>query len=517
MSLLSVQFLIFFLLIMTVYYILPGRFQWIWLFACSIFYFYITSSKYSTILFIVFCLLNWIASLYVCNRDKSVCRRNYIVILIFDIFFLCYFKYFGFFADIFYDILSIFIDNPSISFVEKLRSYSLNFAPAHISYFALIVIGYITDVYWGKVEVQKNPCKMVLFTSYFPQVLSGPIVTYENISDQLWGDKHRFDIDRFLLGMERVLWGIFKKLVIAERLGVIVGYIYDSYEVYPGFYIFIAAAFFALQLYCDFSGLMDIVLGYSECLGINLPENFQTPFYSQDLSEFWRRWHITLGAFLRDYVLYPIQRSKIFKNMRKRFKERFGKGYEKKCNVPLHLSLLISWFLIGLWHGGGYNYIFGVGIYMWAVIVVGDICKPLFAKLVSILHINTECFSFVLFRRIRTFLLFIFGLSFFRARTLTDGFLMWKSAFSEFNPWIFFDRSIYSMGLDRQELDIAVVGLILLFIVSFISQKEDVRELLHKQNYLFRIIVVSVLFVMTIMWGYYGTEFNAANFIYGRF
>ena len=170
-----------------------------------------------------------------------------------------------------------------------------------------------------------------------------------------------------------------------------------------------------------------------------------------------------------------------------------------------------------MWHGGGWNYIFGVGLYMWIVIVLGEILSPVFAWIVKVLHINTECASYTLFQRLRTFFLFIFGLSFFRAESLKDGFLMWKGAFSKFNPWIFFDESFFTMGLDRREWGILAFGMILLFIVSYISQKKDVRDYIKEQNFIARLFIFAVLFTMIIVFGYYGADFNAADFIYGRF
>ena len=346
---------------------------------------------------------------------------------------------------------------------------------------------------------------------------SGPIVSYEQMHSQLWGEKHHFHYENVIRGAERALWGIFKKLVISERCAMVVNTVYSYYEAYAGFYVFLAAFMFALQLYADFSGLMDIVIGVAECLGIVLPENFDTPFYSLNLSEFWRRWHITLGGFLRDYVFYPIEHSLPFKKLRRFCKNRFGKGYEKKFNLPANLALLISWFLIGLWHGGGWNYIFGVGLYMWAVIVLGEVLSPLFERLSKLLHINTNCFSFRMFQRVRTAVLFAFGLSFFRAQSLKDGFRMWRSAFSLFNPWIFFDRSVYELGLPKDEWLILLFGLLILIIVSILQQSGPVREKLHRQNYIFRLFVFLALFVMVINWGYYGMDFVAADFIYGRF
>ncbi len=516
MALISTQFLLFFICTLVVYYLLPGKLQWIWLFLSSAVFYYESAGWPQTVLFVAYIALNWLGAILL-DKYKDHRKQIYATVLALDLFMLGIYKYLAFFCGILTGLIRIFHQSFDASVFDGAIYYAEKYAPMRISYFALIIIGYLTDVYYERVSVQKNPCKVLLFAGFFPQMTSGPIVQYEDMSDQLWGSKHRFDYENVIRGLERVLWGVFKKLVISERCAVMVNTIYAYYEAYAGFYIFFAAAMFAIQLYTDFSGLMDIVLGVSQCLGITLPENFNTPFYSLDLSEFWRRWHITLGGFLRDYVFYPIERSDAWKKMRKACRAKLGKGYEKKYNLPAYLSLLISWFLIGLWHGGGWNYIFGVGLYMWLVIVLGELLSPLFQKINQLLHINTECFSWRLFRRIRTFLLFIFGLSFFRAQSLKDGFLMWKSAFSLFNPWIFFDHSLYGLGLSKDELIILILGLLFLFVVSHLQQRESVREILHRQNYLFRLVLFVVLFVMIINWGYYGTEFVAADFIYGRF
>lgn len=516
MSLISLEFFIFFLIISVVYFILPGKFQWVWLLLGSLYFYYSISTVLQFVIFILIVIVNFAMTFFM-DESRPHRKAAYTGTLVFDICSLALFKYAGFFYNIILGIGTLFGSDFHNSPCDNTVIFLEENAPLRISYFALIIIGYITDVYWGKIKALKNPGKVMLFTGYFPLMTSGPIVTFEDTESGLFGDKHKFSYERTVLGAERVLWGIFKKIVISERCAVIVNRVYGYYEAYNGLYVFVAAAMFALQLYCDFSGLMDIVLGYSEILGIKLPENFRTPFYSLNLSEFWRRWHITLGGFLRDYVLYPIQRSKPFKNLRKFCKNHFGKGYEKKFNLPLYLSLLISWFLIGLWHGGGWNYIFGVGLYMWFVIVLGEILHPFFMWLAKVLRVNTECASYRLFLRIRTAVLFVFGLSFFRAETLKDGFLMWKSAFSSFNPWIFFDESLFGIGLDRREWGILVFGLIVLFIVSFISEKRDVRAYINEQNFVFKLFVFAVLFACVVAFGYYGASFNAQDFIYGRF
>lgn len=516
MSVISLEFFAFFLLILLIYYLLPGKLQWMWLLAASVFFYMINATWQQSAFFLFFVVINWIASFFM-GEDGAKRKTAYRSVLILDIVMLIVFKYSAFFYQIFLAVGKVFSIDIGSTAAETFVMHTEELAPFRISYFALIVIGYITDVYWGKYAPQRNLGKLVLFAGYFPQMTSGPIVQYEDMQEKLWGEKHKFSYEKLMRGLERVLWGIFKKLVISERCAVIVNTIYGYYEVYTGFYVPIAAAFFALQLYTDFSGLMDIVLGFSEILGIDLPENFNTPFYSVNLSEFWRRWHITLGGFLRDYVFYPIQRSNPWRKLRKFCKKKFGKNYENKCNLPVYLGLFASWFLIGLWHGGGWNYIFGVGLYMWLIIVLGELLKPVFKWLTKVFRINTECFSWRLFQRIRTFLIFIFGLSFFRAESLMDGFKMWKSAFSLYNPWIFFDQSIYKLGLEKNEFQICLIAVVVLVIVSMLQQKGSVRDRLFKQNFLFRLGVFAVLFLLVITWGYYGTNYNAADFIYGRF
>ncbi len=530
MSLISIDFFVFFLILLVVYYMLPAGLQWIWLLIGGAFFYYKNATVTQCIIFLAILLINYVASLNMTaesKHNKAVFRS----VLIFDVLLLMVMKYAGFFFDIYAFIAGLFSHVPDHDAALIVIDGIGRLCPPRISYFSLIIIGYITDVYWGRIDVQKNIGKFALFASYFPQMTSGPIVSYDNMERSLWGSKHSFSYDRLISGLMRIMWGIFKKLVISERLAVIVNEIYDRYEIYPGFYIFFAAACFAFQLFTDFSGLMDIVLGFSELLDIPLPENFNNPFYSTSLAQFWRRWHITLGAWLRTYVFYAVQQTEAFRRLRKFCKKKLGKGYEHKCNIPQFLGLLISWFLIGLWHGGGWNYIFGVGIYMGVVIIISELCQPLFNKIVSALKINTEAFSYTLFKRIRTFFLFIFGLSFFRAESLREGFLMWKTALSEFNPWIFMDRSLYSLGINETEFHILTFSMLILLTVSMFehrfgevkenaddcTQMRGARIFLLKQNYLFRLLLFLALFVLILCWGYYGSQYNASDFIYGRF
>ncbi len=497
MSLLSVQFLIIFILILTVYYLLPGRFQWVWLFLTSLFFYYESSNVRQLVIFLLYIAFNWAAAVLMQKKDEQK-KKIFAFTLTLDLLLILFLKHLDMISLIFIRLIRLFAPSFDGAALQQTTGRILEFSPAHISYFALILIGYLTDVYRGKYEAQKNPCKVVLFAGFFPQMTSGPLVRYADMQPQLFGEKNRFDYENVIRGAERALWGIFKKLVISERCAVIVNAVYPYYEAYTGFYVIIASIMYALQLYTDFSGLMDIVLGVSQCLGIKLPENFNTPLYSRSIAELWRRWHMTLGGFLRDYLYIPL-------------------GGNRKGKLCKYRNLTIVFLASALWHGLDPKYLFGIGLFMSAVIVSGELLGPFFQKVTAACRIDTECFSWVLFQRIRTFLLFVFGISFFRVSSIKDGFLMWKSAFSSFNPWILFDRSLYELGLSKDEWLIMVFGLLLLLVVSILQQKGSVREFLHKQNFPFRLLLFVVLFVLVINWGYYGTNFVASDFIYGRF
>lgn len=389
-------------------------------------------------------------------------------------------------------------------------------APIGISYFTLIMIGYLTDIYWGKFHAENNFLKFTLFTSYFPQLSSGPFVKYDVTGKDLF-HIHRFDFEKIVSGLERVIWGFFKKLVIAERLSILVNTVYGDPQIYSGFCVMVAVCAFTFQLYADFSGAMDIALGVSECFGIALPENFQTPFYAVSIQEFWRRWHVTLGEWLREYVFYPVQRSRAFSRLRKWCKKRWGKNFETKRNLPLYMGLFITWFLIGFWHGGKWNYIWGSGLYYWLLIVLADIMAPVFQKAVSILRINTKCWSWKFFQRVRMGFLFTFGLSFFRAESIEAGITLWKSAFPLNNIWILFDSSLYSLGLDRQDFSVLIYSLMLLLAVEHYKTRFDIRRKLAGQNYLFRLMVVLTMVLSVIIFGKYGAKYVSSAFIYEQF
>lgn len=507
MSLTSLSFYLFIIGALVLYYIVPKKYRWITLVVSSVYFITQTNNISLAIVMGVTVIATWGMGLLL---EKKKSRWVLFLAILLDMGVLVYLKEANFFiitARMIGDTLGL---NPGFENLELL-------APLGISYYTLNMVSYVLDIYWGTGTAQKNPVKFALFAGYFPALTSGPIYRYREMEENLY-QGHSLSYQNLCFGSQRILWGLFKKLVVSERLAVIVNTIYSDYTIYAGLYIFIAVICFVFQLYTDFSGCIDIVLGVSELFGIKLPENFETPFFSSSVSEFWRRWHITLGAWLKEYIFYPILKTSLWQKLGNATKKKFGKKYGKK--IPVWCGLFFSWFFIGFWHGGAWNYIFGTGIIMWTFIVLGEACEPVFKWVIEKLKINTECFSWKFFQCIRTFCCIAFGWSFFRSYGgFMEGVAIWKSAFSAFNPWILFDGSLYKLGLDEKDFRVMLISLAILGISGIIREhmKRPIREWLAEQNIVFRWGMLFLLIFSVIILGMYGPDYNAQAFIYEQF
>ncbi len=298
----SFSFFIFLTLALVLYYIIPMRFRWIELLAASI-CFFLNASPATTILHLLYGIVVTFGGALLIQNVKNAGRKKtlLVVTLLLTIGQLAYLKY----LNMFVGIDEFFVKNVGIGFGWQTVKI---LAPIGVSYYMVTAIGYVLDVYWGTVSAEKNIFKHALFLCYFPQMTSGPFTKYTEMKKELFTAK-RFSLERYTRGGVRVFWGLFKKLVIADRLATVVGTIYGDLSSYYGIYIVIGVFSYAIQLYCDFSGCLDIVLGASEMFGIKLPENFDLPFFSENVSEFWRRWHISLGVWFKEYLFYPILKS----------------------------------------------------------------------------------------------------------------------------------------------------------------------------------------------------------------
>ncbi len=371
-------------------------------------------------------------------------------------------------------------------------------APIGLSFYTFMQLSYLIDVFWKTREAEKNPLKVMLYTSYFPQLTSGPISRF-SIMEQLTA-RHHFDWQNVTFGLQRFLWGVFKKLVVSARLAVIVNRIYGDVEKYRGFYIWIAAALFMMQLYTDFSGCMDIVLGASECYGIMLPENFRAPFLSHSVQEYWQRWHITLGEWARDYILYPVMRLPFFRGMRKALAKVLPKKIAKK--IPSYLAMLPVWLFVGLWHGGGPKYVLGMGLWFWGCIVLGDLI-PL--PKIPVLD------------QIRVFILVAVGNMFFRLSSIPEVFAALRSGFSRWNPKIFINGKLFKLGLSQRAFWLTMAALLIVLLVSALGYKESVRARIARLNIVIRWVIYVLLIWSIVVFGMYGPGYDASAFIYEQF
>ena len=505
MSLTSFPFIVSFILSIGIYYFVPKRFQWVILFVFSTLFF-LASSRSFTIVYLSISIVSVFLMSRIIRNKKSV--PVLITGIMINLGMLFVLKYLGFIIE---NINLIFIHFGSTITIPEI---SLS-APIGISFYTMQIIAYMLDVYWDITEPQEGLLRTALFIGYWPQLKSGPIARHNDMKAQLYSG-HDFSWRNLTFGLQRMMWGIFKSLVISNRIGIMVDTIYGDTIRYNGFYIWFAAGMFMMQLYADFSGCMDIVIGASECYGIALPENFRTPFFSRSVQEYWQRWHITLGGFMKDYVMNPLLRTNTWRKLAKTIRKHFGK--KAAVQIPSYLGMLIVWLLIGLWHGGGWNYIIGQGMWFFLCIVLGRSLEPVFKRMIRMFRVNTDTFSWHLFQSVRVFILVAIGNMFFRIDGLGETFKVMKSGLSHWNPWIFFDGSLYKLGISDKEFMIVIVGLQILLIVSALQERYgSVRDLIARQNYVFRWSIYIFLICGILIYGTYGSGFEAQSFIYEGF
>lgn len=387
--------------------------------------------------------------------------------------------------------------------------------PLGISFYTFTMLGYVLDIYFGMEQAVMNPFRFAVYGLYFPTMISGPILRFREIKDQFF-TPHKFDYGQVTAGMQRMVWGFFKKLVIAERFAIIVNTVYGQYEAYPGAYVWLASISFLIQLYADFSGCMDIVLGISQMFGLVLPENFKTPFFSTSISEYWRRWHITLGTWMKDYVFYPLLRSKLFQKLGKKNKALFGKKRGKQLTT--FLAMFVLWFSVGIWHGGQWTYVIGSGLLHWAYIVIGELLTPAFHALKKKLSIDPRGRLMKAVGMVRTFLLVNFGLIFFKADSVKMAWEMIISMFTRANFYVLFDGSIFDLGLGVIEFIIALISLLLFVLVSVLQERGiAIRERIAGKKLPVRWVIWYALLFYVILLGYYGPGYSVQEFIYKGF
>ena len=433
------------------------------------------------------------------NKTKHMTRTWLVLCLAFNFGILAVLKYAGFFVSIFSR--------------EGALTFSSLILPMGISFYTFQTMGYLIDIHRDKYPVQKNICKLALFTSFFPLLVQGPITRYDALSRTLYGP-HTFDAKQVTLGLWRMLLGYFKKVVIADRILVAVTALIADPQTYDGVYALLGMAFYAIQIYADFTGGIDITIGIAQVLGITVEENFIRPYFSKNIAEYWRRWHISLGTWFREYLFYPLSTSKPLLNLSKKARKALGNGFGKR--LPVYVSTIILWFITGLWHGAAWNFIvwgFGNGV----IIILSQELSPLYEKFHSRFPGLKQKWGYRLFEIART----VFILSALRMldcyRNVATTLRQFFSIFTAGNYGTLSGEALLGLGLSAADYILLAVGVVLLTLYSLLGRKGCVREMLYEKPLALRYAVTGVVLMAILLFGAYGIGYDASQFIYNQF
>lgn len=524
MSYLDKSFAFLFLpCVLFLYNVFPKKIRRVVLLLASYIFFFLISGK-----LLIFLLLSTISIYYaglilkkydlkkdkelelVSKEEKKEIKEKYkkkkrlilVLTILFNIIFLVAFKYLKFFTI----NLNTILNWLHIKYQFKVLKF---IAPIGISYYTLEAISYLVDVYNNKIEADNNILRLSLYLSFFPQIMEGPIAKYEETANSLY-EANKSTYKDCCFGYQRILYGLAKKMIIADRINPLVTNVFNNYELYSGFSIILGIIGYTFLLYTEFSGTMDVVIGTSEIFGIKLPENFRNPFFAKNISDFWSRWHITLGRWLKDYIFYPVSLSKMCKKItvsaRKKLGNRFG---------PLlsgSIALLSVWLLNGLWHGAGWTYIF-YGMYHFTLILLGNIFEPTIINLCNKLKINRNNPVYRVLQSIKMSIFVFVGELFFRAPTVTIGYNMFKKIFI-----INKNENILALGLDLKDYIVLFASFIILLVIGLLKEKNiNIREKISKKNIIFRWTIYFILIFLILIFGAYGPGYEAVDPIYADF
>ena len=514
MSFVSFEYIALLLISTLLYFIVPKKYRFVVLIIANI-VFYVYATGFHALYLLASIISVYLTGLYfnkmeakkselknleleAKKAEKKIIKRKkrigLIITILFNVGILLILKYNGFFIGIFNGLF-----NSNFSIIKFIL-------PLGISYYTLMDISYIVDIYNGKYEGSKNFFKVFLYLSFFPLMVEGPIAKFDEIGNDLI-EGHDYSFERMINGFLRIIWGFIKKLVIADRVGLYVDAIFQGGH--SGIVVFAGVLLYVLQIYSEFSGCMDIVIGTSNIFGISLPENFKEPFFSKTVNEFWRRWHITLGRWLKDYIFYPISLSKANMKLSLFAHKKMPKFLVDF--ITMGFPLLFVWILMGFWHGASWKYIL-YGLYYYIIIMLGILFKPVFNFIIDKLKIKTECFSYHLFQSLRTFIFIVIGMTIFRASTLTDAFNVLGSIFTSST------ESIASIANGYANVILIVVCIIIVLFIDILKYKgKDILQCINNQNLVFRYLVYLCALIFLLIFGIYGYGYNPSSFIYGEF
>lgn len=493
----SLDFLIFFPIVVGIYYLIPQKIRKYWLLAASYYFYMCWNAKY-VVLLLFSTIVTFVSGIMLekcaaqAQEEKRQRQRKFCVAVSFvlNLLVLFVFKYLDFGIESLNAVLG------RLHLTINVPAFDL-LLPVGISFYIFQALGYTMDVYRGEIYAEKNFFRYALFVSFFPQLVAGPIERSKNLLRQL--DKpDKPTIDSLRDGLLLMLWGYFLKMVLADRIAVFVDTVYGDFETYTGVYLIVATLLFAVQIYCDFSGYSVIAMGAAKILGIHLMENFNAPYLAVSVAEFWRRWHISLSSWFRDYLYIPL-------------------GGNRRGRFRKYVNLLITFGVSGLWHGADWSYvIWGLlnGIYQ----VIGGLLAPVKKKAAVFLEIKEDSFSHRCIRVVTTFFLVDLAWVFFRADTAFHALRIIKRMFTAKNHWVWFDGSLYECGLNQKNFTLMIWGILLLFVVDICKYRGiKIREIVARQDYWAQFLTVIAAVFAILLFGMWGAGYDAANFIYFQF
>ena len=526
MSYTSVKFLVFTAAVFVAYFAVPKKYRWLTLLAASFFFY--AGVGLRAVLFITFSALStYLAGLGMGQVQKQIARikekapadlslqvkkltkrKKWILVLavLANLGILGYMKYFNFMASNLNQLFSALSWNFSVTTRQIIM-------PLGLSFYTFQIVGYLIDVSRGKVEPEKNPAKYFLFVTFFPQIIQGPIGRFGDLAHQLY-EGHEWKWSRVYDGLILIMWGFFKKMVIADRAAIFADRVFGNWQQYAGVETFLGLFFYGIQLYADVSGGIDISRGIAQVLGIQMAENFNRPFFAKSIQEYWNRWHMSLGAWMRDYVFYSVRSVKFIAKTTKKTTRIFGKKLGK--NIPSALVTCLCFLLIGIWHDASWNYV-AFGMINGLLIGGSTILKPYFRKWQEWLGIDRHSGAWQLFRMVRTFLIcMVMRVSHSGALRASAG--MVASLFRQLRLSRLFDGSLLSdYGLTSMDYSILLVCCTIFFVVSLATERgTDVREWIRQQGFLVKVLVPLFLIFMTMMFAVLENNL-VGGFLYAQF
>lgn len=440
------------------------------------------------------------------RKDKAAKKKQKLILaIVLFILVLFILKYLDFSGQSIFKLLNAF----GIAGEWKLLNI---IAPIGISYFTLEAISYLTDVYWENEKAEISYTKVALYLGFFPKLVEGPITRFGDIRDSLFSGID-VNYENLTRGYQRILLGAFKKVVIADHLAPAVDIVF-KWDEKAGSIALFGAIIFTIQEYMDFAGSIDIVIGAARIFGVELKENFRQPFFAKNASDFWHRWHITLGTFFRDYIFYPVSVSKGVMKLTKKVKNTFGMEVSRLTGPSI--AIFCVWITNGIWHGPKWTYIF-YGVYYFVLIFIENIVEKPFLNLLNKLKLTEESFGVRAFRSVKLFFIVIFGEMFFRAEAMSQGFEMFKMIFTDFN-WEELTDHLGDFGMDFHDYMTVIVAFLLIMAFGIIREaglpyRERFEALPKPVRWLFWYALIMVI----VVFGAYGSGYDAAGMIYAKF